>query len=256
MRAVGEKVMNSLDNQLANKEQNASTIKKFVFETDFTEALHEESVQSESVLEEPVPDDSSHVLEETFEEGYQKGLKEGVETSKSMAEQRCIDLLQSLQEQLKQLSSEHLRMQQSYEEMMMRILDQIVSKVFPELIKSKGLDEVFGFIRSIMSKEPPITHFLLYVPTNEKGMLEQEIKKIQGSKNITVIEDESLCVGDCRLSFDETTIERSTQRIMTDILKAMSRFKNTEELLEPQQNQEKQGDSVRGSDLTHRTVTE
>ncbi|MGN6671026.1 MAG: FliH/SctL family protein [Candidatus Nucleicultricaceae bacterium] len=220
--------MNLLDKAMESTEGKKFIVKKFLFEDDFT-IPHEEGVIPVDVVEEqqPIIDHYALELEEKYKEGYQQGQSDAEQEKKALAEQRLARLFETVHNTLETLHADQKEIALAYEVMMMKILEKMVTKVFPELLKEKGFDELFGFIKMILSEEHKATDFLLYVAPSEKGMLEQSIKKmqIQGQKKITVVEELSLEEGECRLEFDETSIERSTERIMDGVLKAIGRFK-------------------------------
>lgn len=220
--------MNLLDKAMESTEGKKFVVKKFLFEDDFA-ITHEIDEMPVSVIEEqqPIVDHYALKLEEKYKEGYEQGQSDAEQEKKDLAEQRLAVLFEEVHGTLEAIQADQKEIALAYEIMMMKILEQMVAKVFPELLREKGFDELFGFIKMILSKEHKATDFLLYVAPAEKGMLEQAIKKmqIQGQKKITVVEELSLQEGECRLEFDETSIERSTERIMDGVLKAIGRFK-------------------------------
>jgi len=240
--------MNLSDKSMESSENNKFIVKKFLFEDDFAIESEESNTSNYMGEDQPVVVDH-HILdlEEKYKEGYEKGRNEEHLEQKSLAEQRLVGLLDQINNNLEVMNSGQKEIALAYEVMMMKILEQMVTKVFPELLKEKGFDELFGFVKAILTHEHKVTDFLLYVAPSEKGMLEQEINKIQmqGQKKITVIEEALLQEGECRLEFDETSIERSTQRIMDGVLKAIGRFKavnQSDDHHEENATQEHEGD--------------
>jgi flagellar biosynthesis/type III secretory pathway protein FliH len=219
--------MNSLDKTVERSENNKFIVKKFLFAEDFTSEMSESIVDVMEVNDEHFVDTHALEVEEKFQEGYQQGLLKAESQFKTSSEARSALLLDSIKNSLESFEANQIQIAEAYEMMMMRILEQTVVKVFPEMINQNGFDEVFAFVRDALTQEQKASEFLVYVGSSEKDMLEKKVEQLEldGRKKITVIEDASFKPGDCRLCFDETVIERSTERVIEELLKAIGRFR-------------------------------
>lgn len=218
--------MNSLDKTLERGESNKFMVKKFLFAEDFESELPESIVEGVEESEGQFVDSLETKLEEKFQDGYQQGMRDAEIQHKASSEERIACMLDSIKNSFESFESNQTQIAESYELMMMRILEQTVIKVLPELIQQKGFDEVFAFLHQALAQEQKATEFLVYVGSSEKDMLKKKIEQLElgGRKKIRVIEDASFKSGDCRLCFDETVIERSTERVLSELLKAIGRF--------------------------------
>lgn len=218
--------MNSLDKTLESGENNKFIVKKFLFAEDFECELSESSVEVVEENDEHFVDSRELELEEKFQQGYQQGILDAQSQLKASSEERIAVMLDSIKNSLESFESNQTQIAEAYEAMMMRILEQTVIKVLPELIHQRGFDEVFAFVHDALAQEQKASEFLVYVGSAEKDMLEKKIEQLSltGRKKITVIEDTTFKSGDCRLCFDETVIERQTERVLAELLKAIGRF--------------------------------
>jgi len=212
---------------------------KFMFDTNFDElepilpeALDTEDINGPADIEneeeqEAEPDNpASRVFDETDilaarEEGFQEGKKLGASEILSANEKDLNDTLTAITNNISVIQLEQKQVNQGISKNAVTLTLAIVRKFLPELIEQTSLDEINSVVRSVITR---LTGGLeVIVKVNPSIMndlsdkLNSQFDEDSGNKKLSVIAEETIKMGDCKIEWPNGSAERNLNKLMEEI---------------------------------------
>lgn len=198
---------------------------KFTFDLDFDapdEALQPEMVEEVEVEEEEVvltfsEEELAHARDEGFKAGKEEGRKEFAEAT----EQRILETVDSVSENLTNIFSEQAQANQDIAKEMIQISTAIAKKMFPDLNSRNALGEVERVVQDTLkaiTDEPRVqimVHPDLREPLTER--LSAMTQRAGFDGKVYVNPDTTVNLGDCRVEWSHGAAVRDSETIMEQI---------------------------------------
>ena len=197
---------------------------------DLEDGADNNSVDLQEVEEilEPTYNDSELTLAK--DEAYEKGKIEGMEIVSKKFEQKIVDALIKIEEQLIENTEklEILNLENLRESV--AIAASISKKLFPTLESTVALQEVKQLISNVLklcAEEPNVK---ITVHNNLVEGLQKELKPIMDNTkyygNIDLVGDDKLGVSDCSIDWSKGGATRNTDSLSTEINKVIDKHLN------------------------------
>jgi flagellar assembly protein FliH len=208
-----------------------ATIRKFLFDTDFDpDRPRSEEPAGVAPPVEPAP--ASPVIgeaelaaarEAAFAAGREAGLAEGRET----AEAQAAVALHGIAERLAELFRRQEEANAATARDAVAVALAAARKLFPDLNRRNALGEVERLVETTLDKLMDEPRVVIRVGATLRDPLEARIGPlIAGTAyagKVTILADDSLPLGDCRLEWADGGAERSVERLMREIDEVIER---------------------------------
>jgi flagellar assembly protein FliH len=212
-----------------------SGTEKFMFDTIFDELepimpeiaeeeLHStdgEELLEEVPVEEVIPTFSEEELNAARQEGFVNGKEQGMSESLAGIEKSTGDTLNIISNNLTKLFADQNQANQEISDDATALSLAIVRKFFPSLNEQSALDEVTSTVVKLLNRlidEPRIlikANATISEDLAERLTRHFEEKGFNG--NLSVIADEDVTMGDCKLEWSNGTAERNLSALMGEI---------------------------------------
>lgn len=214
-------------------------MQKFLFDTDFTPAAEiDEEERRERALklaetetlemtgnQAPPPPPPPTFTEEELDVAREEAHKVGYEAAMNEAEgatERLISLsLSAIAAQMQQLEKKQAEANDARVADSIDVARMIIRKMFPELTKKAGLEEIIGVIQECVSKiDKPIRVVVRVFPEAVEPLrarIDETAKNAGFEGKMIVSGDPRVAPGDCRIEWGEGGAERDTGRIADKI---------------------------------------
>ncbi|HYD31217.1 MAG TPA: FliH/SctL family protein, partial [Azospirillaceae bacterium] len=110
----------------------------------------------------------------------------------------------------------------------LRITLAMTRKLFPDLARRHGLDEIEAMVRSILIELIDEPRLVVRMPPDMQAALAERIDGIAKATafagRLAVLPDDQLAPGDCRVEWADGGAERSTQRLIADVEQIAARM--------------------------------
>ncbi len=202
-----------------------STVQKFTFDLDFSEPDQpaepepeteaDDEVEAEPEIE--VPTFSEEDLEHARTEGHEAGREEGRRDAAAATEQRLVEGVDQLSEQLSQIIDTQHEANQEIAREMVSVAVGIAKKMFPDLNARNALGEIEKIVQETLNainEEPRVQIFVhpdLREPFGER--LAAIASKAGYDGKVFVNPDGSLDLGDCRIEWSNGSAIRDTAKL-------------------------------------------
>ncbi|MCW8836852.1 MAG: FliH/SctL family protein [Rhodospirillales bacterium] len=152
-----------------------------------------------------------------FEEGRQKAATEAREAT----ETRTSDILKRIAEALEAIMDTQAATAEATERDAIQIASSIATKMFPHLNRKHGLDEVSAVVMDVLKglREEPKVTVRVSAPFRDAVVAAADsiINRGDFEGKISVVADDSLPEGDCRLEWGSGSAERDMRQILAGI---------------------------------------
>mgnify|MGYP003692577847 CR=1 FL=1 len=201
-------------------------VTKFTFDLDFDapeDSLQPELVEEEvEVVEEEVaPTFSEEELAQARDEGFKAGKEEGRKEFAEATEQRILEAMDSVSENLANIFSEQAQANQDIAKEMIQISTAIAKKMFPDLNARNALGEVERVVQDTLkaiTDEPRVqimVHPDLREPLTDRLTAMTQRTGFDGK--VYVNPDNTVNLGDCRVEWSHGAAVRDSDTIMEQI---------------------------------------
>lgn len=213
-----------------------SGTEKFMFDTIFDELepivpeiaedeeLHTadgENLLEEVPVEEVAPTFSEEEVNAARQEGFANGKEQGISETLASIEKTTSDTLNLISNNLTKLFADQNQANQEISDDATALSLAIVRKFFPTLNEQSALDEVTSTVVEILKRlidEPRIlikANSVISEDLAERLLRHFEDKGFNG--NLSVVADEDVAMGDCKLEWSNGTAERNLSALMGEI---------------------------------------
>lgn len=155
------------------------------------------------------------------EEGVEEGKKQGANEALAGIEQISIDTLRSIANELSVIHSGQKQANQEISESSSTLALTIVRKIFPTLREKTALNEIKSILVEVLDRlinEPKIT--IKVNPSLSKDLsakLEHEFDDGNSIENLSIIADEDVNQGDCKIEWSNGSAERNLNKLTDQI---------------------------------------
>ena len=155
------------------------------------------------------------------QEGFEDGKKQGTSEALTGIEKTLIDTLTAITKNLSNFRSEQKQANQKITDDATTLALTIVRKFFPKLNEQTALDEINSVTVTVLSRligEPQITIKVNpSISSDLSEKLKHEFNEDNPSRNLSVIADENVNKGDCKIEWSNGTAERNLDTLMHEI---------------------------------------
>ena len=200
-------------------------VTKFTFDLNFDapkEALQPEPVEEvQEVEEEVVPTFSEDELAQARAEGFEAGKEEGRKESAEATEQRILETIESVAENLAQIINNQVQANHDIAQEMIEISTAIAKKMFPDLNARNALGEVERVVQDTLkaiTDEPRVqimVHPDLREPLTDR--IDAMTQRAGFDGKVYVNPDTTVNLGDCRVEWSHGAAVRDSETIMEQI---------------------------------------
>ena len=209
---------------------------KFMFDTIFDElepilpevaeedqlAASENEEQREPETEEtPLRTYNEADIAAARQEGFEDGKKQGTSEALTGIEKTLIDTLTAITKNLSNFQSEQIQANQEITDHATTLALTIVRKFFPKLNEQTALDEINSVTVKVLSRligEPLITIKVNpSISSDLSEKLKHEFNENDPSRSLSVIADENVDEGDCKIEWSNGAAERNLDMLMHEI---------------------------------------
>jgi flagellar assembly protein FliH len=157
----------------------------------------------------------------SFEQGRAAGLAE----AKASREKFVADLVQTVTANFRTLFDAEAKRAAQYEGEVLLVTKAIFEKLFPALNDTHGLAEVNATIAAVLENHRHQREIVIEVNsefTNDvREMADLALKSLHGAGTVTVIANDALARGDCRMGWNDGGAERSATALSAQIRKTL-----------------------------------
>lgn len=169
----------------------------------------------------PPPVFSEAEVEEARKDAFEQGRKQAQQEEAASREQAVATLVNAISGKIDGLVAAEAARAGLYEAESISLCRAIFARLFPELNRTHGLDEVEAVIKNVLEAQRHEAEIIIEVGTDFVGdirlLAEQVSHKIHGKGAISVNGDPTMQAGDCRVSWNEGGAERSASRLAEEI---------------------------------------
>ena len=206
------------------------TVRKFMFDNVFEdpEPLEveptpnpEEIMSEETEPEEKIPTFSEEDLKAARNEGFENGKEEGLNASLDSIERQVSAALGNLEKAISGLVDEQVNANERATHLALAVAVSIVRKMLPDLATGYAPVEIEKVIRDVLPrimKEPRITiriHGDIESEINSR--LDNLVKSADFQGVITVLPDNDVEIGDCKLEWSCGGAERNSEALWREV---------------------------------------
>ena len=193
---------------------------KFMFNTHFDDDVEDnskkEAFQNEQEIEKEIePTFSLQELEDQKAIEYKRGLQEGQAQMLTGIEKETANILDMISSKVMTLSESHKEWVETVNKDAVKLTRVIMQKLAPRMMKEWELHEIEDTIKEafkFLSNEPRV---LIRVSENAHEPIETEITRITSKAgfqgDVQVLGDQLINNGDCSISWDAGSLERSLE---------------------------------------------
>ena len=211
-------------------------IEKFMFDTIFDELEPILPEVAEEVQLTGSNDEDQHTteLEETLiktyndndmavsrQEGFDEGKKQGISETLTGIEKISFDTLNAVLDELSIIHAGQKQANQEISNSATALALTIVRKIFPTLNEKTALDEVKSILLMVLGRlidEPKIIIKVNPSSSNDlSAKLDQEYSSENSIVNFSIIADENVSQGNCRIEWSNGTAERNLDKLKHEI---------------------------------------
>lgn len=202
---------------------------KFYFDKNIFDEEEEE--------EELVPEDLPPVFSEeelalskdrSFQEGLEKGRREGFEESQKSLKKKTDETLSALARDIKTLLQNECRREKIYEEESVRLCLKALEKLFPYWVEERGLEEIKRTLTKILMDHKEPGKMNLDVHPDVADAIRSHIQKIEKANDLEnrcqVKPNDALTPGACRISWDNGGAVKNINKMAETIFDTMKSF--------------------------------
>ena len=199
---------------------------KFMFNTHFDDDIEDnskkEAFQNEQEIEKEIePTFSLQELEDQKAIEYKRGLQEGQAQMLTGIEKETANILDMISSKVMTLSESHKEWVETVNKDAVKLTRVIMQKLAPRMMKEWELHEIEDTIKEafkFLSNEPQV---LIRVSESAHEPIETEITRITSKAgfqgDVQVLGDQLINNGDCSISWDAGSLERSLEETWSTI---------------------------------------
>ena len=199
---------------------------KFMFNTHFDDDVEDnskkEAFQNEQEIEKEIePTFSLQELEEQKAIEYKRGLQEGQAQMLTGIEKETANILDMISSKVVTLSESHKEWVETVNKDAVKLTRVIMQKLAPRMMKEWEFHEIEDTIKEafkFLSNEPRV---LIRVSESAHEPIETEIMRITAKAgfqgDVQVLGDQLINNGDCSISWDAGSLERSLEKTWSTI---------------------------------------
>ena len=191
---------------------------KFYFDQNNFDDDYEEEVEEE---EPPPPTFSEDELALAQKKSFEQGKREGLAEAQASREKQVANLIATITTNFQTLFDAENERAAKYETEALVLSKAIFTKLFPHLNESKGLDEVFAVINSVLETQKEQSEIIIETNPEFVDSIENRLKEslpsIAGQVIIQVIGAGDLGAGDCRMSWKDGGAARNADFLAGEI---------------------------------------
>lgn len=199
-----------------------ATATKFTFDLDFN--APEDSTQPEIVeevveveVEEAAPTFSEEELAQARAKGYESGKEDGRKESAEATEQRILETVESIGENLAKIYNEQAKANQDIAQEMIEISTVIAKKMFPDLNARNALGEVERVVQDTLKAitDEPRVQIMVHPDLREPltDHLASMTQRAGFEGKVYVNPDTTINLGDCRVEWSHGAAVRDSETI-------------------------------------------
>lgn len=200
-----------------------ATATKFTFDLDFN--APEDSAQPEVVEEEveveeeeAAPTFSEEELAQARAEGYEAGKEDGRKESAEATEQRILETVESIGENLAKIYNDQTKANQDIAQEMIEISTVIAKKMFPDLNARNALGEVERVVQDTLKAitDEPRVQIMVHPDLREPltDHLASMTQRAGFEGKVYVNPDTTINLGDCRVEWSHGAAVRDSETIL------------------------------------------
>ncbi len=156
---------------------------------------------------------------------FEEGRKAGHAEAEASREKFVSSLIQTIAMNFQALFDAEKNRAAQYEGEVLTVARAIFEKLFPALNERHGLDEVNAAIAAVLDNHRALREILIEVNSefvnDIKIVADTVLKAIHGAGAVTVIANDSLARGDCRMTWNDGGAERSATALAAEIRKTL-----------------------------------
>ncbi|CCQ73049.1 FliH/SctL family protein [Magnetospira sp. QH-2] len=209
-----------------------TTANKFLFDTNFGEPSEEEVEKAKKETAEPEPPPpptfSEEELAEARREGEAEGYKRGVGETQEGLDARMTVSLEQLAEHVKALFEEERNTVEEAMRDAVAVAAAIAVKMFPGLNRTHGIDEIIHLVADTLDRLREEPKVIIRIAEEKSDDLVDRIEELAEGigfeGRLTVLTDETMTIGDCRIEWAEGGAERNSGEMWREIDEIVERY--------------------------------
>ncbi|MBL6945333.1 MAG: hypothetical protein ISR47_01700 [Rhodospirillales bacterium] len=210
-----------------------TTVRKFLFDNDFTEpdppapekqvteGELEEDVVEEPVIEEIVPTFSEEEVNAAREDGFAKGREDGIRHASEGTERHIADAVTLIGERVESLFAAHLEAVDKIQTSAVMVVSTLARKVLPQFSEREGLGEIERLAQTILGRLRMEPRVVFVVNDAIRDAVEERLVSMAESRTfggtLEVIGDSGVAAGDCRIEWADGGAERNAAEMLADV---------------------------------------
>ncbi len=199
-----------------------SKSRKFLFDlNNFDEDWNTEEEEEEP----PPPVFTEEELADAKTKAYERGKHDGLTEATASREKFVANLLNTVTQHISTLFSEEEKRSARFEGEAIHLARTIFNRLFPALNQREGLNEIEHIISKVMENQKQQPEILIEVHSDYTDSIQKHIDKAMKSMNIsgvcTVVDNDSLGSGDCRMSWNDGGGRRDSTQLAKQIEKEL-----------------------------------
>ncbi|HBN21674.1 MAG TPA: hypothetical protein DD412_00350 [Holosporales bacterium] len=213
--------MTNLSDNTAPLEKETKT-QKYLFDTEFSYSETSDDIQS--ITPKQLAAANKDVGKQSYNEGYEKGVKDTNEGIIRMAADQMFVITAKLEE----LIETEKGLLETFHVQVAQVCELIISKVMPTLLNQGAFEEIKGIIDKAYKSLPQDKKITINVHQSLVEQVTQHIKTFQENNDsiaqISVKSGENFEKSDCSISWDGAGIEHYSQSIIQEVTETLLRL--------------------------------
>ncbi|GAB6054632.1 FliH/SctL family protein [Magnetospira thiophila] len=209
-----------------------TSAQKFLFDTDFGEPLEaktKKAKEKEAPPEPPPPPTFSEAeMAQARTESEAAGHKKGLAEAQQSIEERTAKALEQLGEQIKALFDDEQNTVEEAKRDAVAVAAAVAVKMFPGLNRRHGVDEVTYLVADILERLREEPKVAIRISEEDSEAMVEHIEALSEGLGfegrLTVLSDETLGAGDCRIEWNDGGAERDSKAMWRQIDEIVERY--------------------------------
>lgn len=158
-------------------------------------------------------------------QAHEQGRQAGIAEAEGFREKAVATLIKTITDNFTELFTTEKKRSGQFEAEAIQLTRAVFDKLFPALNLKHGLDEVEEVIRAVLENQRQHPEILIQVNSefvnDIRSMANDIMKRLHGAGQVTVVSNDTLARGDCRMSWNDGGAERNATALAAEIHKKL-----------------------------------
>lgn len=205
--------------------EKESKLQKYLFDTEFSYSETSDDIQS--ITPKQLAAANKDVGKHSYNEGYEKGVKETNDSITRMAGDQMFVITAKLEE----LIETEKGLLETFHVQIAQVCELITSKIMPTLLNQGAFDEIKGIINKAYGSLPKEKKITIRVHQSLVELVIQHVKNFQKTNDaigeIDVKPGDNFEESDCRISWEGAGIEHYSKFVIQEVRETLLRLSGT-----------------------------